>query len=139
MQAKNGLENLYSKISNLGKKIGKVNTEWKDKFSSSINDDLNMPQAMAILNEMLKSDLPLADKLATSLDFDKVLGLSLKSEIRKKIRDEKIPVEIQDILNDRENARKSKNWAKSDELRDKLLTLGYEVKDTADGQKLIKK
>ena len=84
MQAKNGLENLYSKISNLGKKIGKVNTEWKDKFSSSINDDLNMPQAMAILNEMLKSDLPLADKLATSLDFDKVLGLSLKSEIRKK-------------------------------------------------------
>ena len=134
--AKNGLENLYSKISNLGKKIGKINTEWKDKFLSSIDDDLNMPQAMAVLNEMLKSDLEPANKLATALDFDKVLGLSLNSEICKKGKNEKIPIEIQNILDDRENARKSKDFKKSDELRNKLLNLGYEVKDTAEGQKI---
>jgi len=133
--AKNGYENLLSKISNLGNIIGKINNEWKAKFVSAINDDLNMPQAMAVLNEMLKSDILPADKLATALDFDKVLGLKLNEAIQKKIE---IPASVMVLVDERETARKVQNWAKSDELRDKIKELGYEVKDTPSGQEIKK-
>ena len=139
--AENGLKNLYSKISNLsgqsclGDKTGKIDNVWKNKFLAVINDDLNMPQAMAVLNELLKTDIPNEDKLATVLDFDKVLGLELQKKIENKIE---IPTEIQDLLDERKEARNNKNWAKSDELRDKIKSLGYEVKDTSEGQQVTK-
>ncbi|MFH1454938.1 MAG: cysteine--tRNA ligase [bacterium] len=121
VSAKNGYENLLTKISSLGSKLGDVNKEWKEKFISAINDDLNMPQAMAILNEMLKSEISSADKLATALDFDKVFGLKLNETIQNKIE---IPAEVKSLVEEREMARKEKNWAKSDELRDKIKDLG---------------
>ena len=60
--------------------------------------------------------------------FDEVLGLNLshKEELE-------LPEEIKDILEERKSARENKDWAKSDELRDKLLDLGYIVKDTKNG------
>ncbi len=134
--AKNGLENLYSKIGRLGKTVGKVNEEWKDKFIIAINDDLNIPQAVGILNEMLKSDIPNEDKLATALEFDKVFGLRFDS-----IKEEKeieVPEEIKKLVEEREEARKNKDWTKSDEIRAKIVTLGYEAKDTKEGLKLRK-
>ena len=130
LAAENGFKNLYSKISNLGDKIGKVNSDWENKFLLAINDDLSMPQAMAILNEMLRSDILPADKLATAMDFDKVFGLKLSEAVQKKIN---LPEEVQRLVNERETARKEKNWKKSDELRDKIKELGYEVKDSASG------
>jgi len=135
VSAKNGYENLLSKISNLGNIIGKINSQWKEKFVSSINDDLNMPQAMAVLNEMVKSDILPADKLATALDFDKVLGLKLCEVIQKKVE---IPASVLVLVDERETARKGQNWAKSDELRDKIREFGYEVKDTPAGQDIKK-
>ncbi len=137
ISAKQGLDNLYSKISNLGNKVGKVNTEWKDKFMSAINDDLNMSQALAVLNEMLKSEISKEDKLATAYDFDEVLGLEFKNNT-KEIKADKIPEEVQKLVDERAQARKDKNWAKSDELRDKIKELGYEVKDTAEGIEIKK-
>ncbi|MFA5934514.1 MAG: cysteine--tRNA ligase [Candidatus Paceibacterota bacterium] len=133
--AKNGLENLYSKISKLGKTVGKVNEEWKEKFTSAINDDLNISQAIGILNEMLKSDISNEDKFATALDFDKVFGLkfdSIKDEVKVEI-----PEEVKKLVEEREEARKAKDWAKSDEIRAKIATLGYEVKDMKEGPKIV--
>ena len=132
--AKNGLENLYSKIGRLGKIVGKVNEEWKDKFIIAINDDLNVPQAVGILNEMLKSDISNEDKFATALEFDKVFGLKfdlIKDELKTEI-----PEEIKKLVKEREEVRKAKDWAKSDEIRVKIATLGYEVKDTKDGSEV---
>jgi len=126
--AKNGLENLYGRISKLGNKIGKVNEGWKDDFLKAVNDDLNMPQAMAILNEMLKSEISPADKLATALDFDKVLGLDLKSVITKN-KEEKISEEVKKLVEERKLARENKDWKRSDEIRDEIKKLGYEVND----------
>jgi cysteinyl-tRNA synthetase len=136
---KNGLENLYSKISRLGNKVGKVNSEWKDKFVKAINDDLNISQALGILNEMLKSDISNEDKLATAYDFDKVFGLKFDSikEIKKEETD--IPENVIKLVKEREEARNAKNWAKSDEIRFQIVSLGYEVKDTKDGQIVVKK
>ena len=136
ISAKNGLENLYAKILNLVNKQGKVNKEWKDKFFDAINDDLNMPQAIAILNEMLKSNIPKEDKLATALNFDKVFGLDLKN-ISTSTTD--VPNEIIKIAEERKVVRSTKDWKKSDELRDKIVSLGYEIKDTSSGYEITKK
>ena len=67
------------------------------------------------------------------LDFDKVLGFGLD-----KIKEEIIPDEIVKLAEEREIARKEKDWAKSDELRNKINSLGYEVKDTENGSKVSK-
>jgi cysteinyl-tRNA synthetase len=130
-------EILKKKIANFGKNVGKVNFEWKNKFNTAINDDLNMSQALAVLNEMLKSELSPADKIATALDFDKVFGLEFKNiTIKDEVKIE-ISEEIKKLVEEREEARKAKNWAKSDELRDKIAILGYEVKDTKEGPIIV--
>jgi len=134
--AQNGLDHLYNQIRSLGKKKGKVNQEFKKKFLEAIDDDLNMPQALAMVQEVLKSDLSDADKLATVLDFDQVLGLDLVKIIKEKI---KIPKEVQTLVKTREEARKNKDWQKSDKLRDKINNLGYSVEDTSEGQVVKKK
>ena len=119
---------LKRKIANLGEKAGKVNTEWKDKFISAINDDLNMPQALAVLNEMLKSDLLPTNKLATALDFDKVFGLKFDSIKEEKTQE--IPQEIQKLTQERKIARQNKDWGRSDEIRKQIEKKGYSVKDS---------
>jgi len=134
--AQNGLERIYAQVLELGKKRCKVNQGFKNKLSAAISDDFNSPQALAILQEVLKSNLSKADKLATVLDFDKVLGLNLAKVKKEK---QKIPKEIQILVNEREAARKNKNWAKSDKLRNEINKLGYLVEDTAKGQVVKKK
>lgn len=139
-----GLEHIYNQVLELGKKPtfakasvgkGKVSKEFKDKFIAALSDDFNSPQALAILQEVLKSKLSDHDKLATILDFDKVLGLDLGKIKKEKIE---IPKEVQDLVKEREEARKNKEWQKSDELRDKISELGYLVEDTVAGS-IVKK
>lgn len=139
ISSKNGLENLHAKILNLGDKKGKVNKVWKDNFVEAINDDLNLPQGMAILNEMLKSEISKEDKLATALDFDKVLGLKLDSiKLKSDLKESEIPKEVQDLIKEREQVRKNKDWIKSDQLREEIVKLGYEIKDTPEGTEIKK-
>lgn len=105
-----------------------VIADYENKFHEAINDDLNMPLAMSVVWEVVKNPIK-SNKFAKLLDkFDEVLGLNLshKEELE-------LPEEIKDILEERKNARENKDWAKSDELRDKLLDLGYVVKDTKNG------
>lgn len=130
--AKSGYSNLVNKVRNLGKKKGKVDQMLKQDFLSAINDDLNMPKAMAILQEVLKSELDDKDKLATVLDFDKVLGLGLDQ-----IKQEKPSREIKKLLKLRSKARTNKDWKESDKLRYEINKLGYEVKDTDKGQEVF--
>jgi cysteinyl-tRNA synthetase len=136
--AKNGLEHLCNQVREVAKggaaPGAAVHSAFREKFMEAINDDLNMPRAMAVIQEMLKSDMPGAEKHATILDFDRVLGLSL-DEVDKP---QEIPPEVQALVDARGRARASKDWAGSDRLRDEILALGYTVKDTRDGVKLIK-
>ena len=108
--------------------VDSVIADYENKFHEAINDDLNMPLAMSVVWEVVKNPIK-SNKFAKLLDkFDEVLGLNLshKEELE-------LPKEIKDILEERKNARENKDWAKSDELRDKLLDLGYVVKDTKNG------
>jgi cysteinyl-tRNA synthetase len=129
----NGYSNLQNKIKILGSKVGIPNKELRERFLENINDDLNMPKALATVAEVFKYGISKEDKLATILDFDKILGLGLDI-----INEDSTPEEIKKIAEERLRARNIKDWAKSDELRDKIRDLGYEIKDK-DGEYEISK
>ena len=108
----------------------RISGDFKKKFQERISDDFNVAQAMAVVQELLKSDLENQDKLATILDFDRVLGLNLAKVIKEKI---KIPKEIQDLVDQREKARKDKDFKKADELRALSESKGYIIEDSSKG------
>jgi cysteinyl-tRNA synthetase len=139
LAARNGLQHLKNQLRQVagdgGKADGPVSEVHRDKFLEAVNDDLNMPRALATVQELLKSDVTPAGKYATILDFDRVLGLDLDKDEAC----EQLPSEIQDLVNQRHTARKTKDWAASDRLRDEIQALGYNVHDTPQGMKVIKK
>ncbi len=128
-----GLERLYNQLSVIRHQIsdnGEINKKYKNKFLAAINDDLNAPKALAIMQEVLKSKL-IADscKLMTVLDFDKILGLRLIEAIKLV----KIPKKIKELAEKREKLRKEKKWSEADELRRKIKKLGWQIEDTEKG------
>jgi len=136
--ARNGLLHLQNQVrrvaQNKAGQNGSVSEVFKAKFIDEINDDLNMPRALAVVQEMLKSDISDAAKFASIMDFDRVLGLSL-DQLDKP---EALPAEVQKLVEDRQAARANKDWARSDLLRDEIQNLGYSVQDTKDGMKVLK-
>lgn len=107
--------------------------QYKNDFNEAINDDLNMPVAMSVVWEVAKR--PEKSKKVSQLlkDFDRVLGLKI-DEYKK----QDIPNEIKELLKQREEARKNKDWSESDKLRDIIKEKGYIVKDSKEGQTIEK-
>ena len=133
--AKNSLNKLRDMIAlhkDVNKKIDKnILSKYEEQFLDAINDDMNMPVAISIVWEIAKEKEKSNDFYELIKKFDSVLSLDLDKNDKEDIN---IPEDIKLILNERKDARKNKNFAKSDELRDKLKELGYIVKDTKDGQ-----
>jgi len=139
--AKNSLRRLREKYIEFKKETGKVDEKklnsYKEKFTDAVNDDLNMPQALAVVWEAVDDkNLNGAEKIAILDDFDRVLGLRLSKSKEEVIE---LKGEAKKIFNERENARKSKDFKKSDELRKKLEELDYVLLDTKEGTKVKKK
>ncbi len=99
--------------------------EYRQKFLSALSDDLNVPQALAVLWEMLKSNIPSGDKYDLALSFDEVLGLKLGEALRQK----KMTEEIKKLLEKREGLREEGNFTEADKIRKQIEDLGYEIKD----------
>jgi cysteinyl-tRNA synthetase len=121
-------------------KMEKV-TELSKKFTDAIENDLNMPQALAVLWEALKSNIPSPDKLELVLDFNRVLGLTLESEEIPKqnmVDAATMPVEYKKFFDDRQKYRAQKEFDKADSARKKLEAAGYILEDTPDGT-IVKK
>ncbi len=94
---------------------------------------------MATLWDLLHDeDVSLADRKATALKFDEVLGLNLTQLIKQESFSVAIPPAVARLLKDRDSARAAKNWSRADELRDEIKKLGFSVKDTDSGQKIEK-
>ena len=133
--AKNSLNKLRDMIAlhkGVNKKIDKnIISKYEEQFLDAIIDDMNMPVAISIVWEIAKEKEKSNDFYELIKKFDSVLSLDLDKNDKENIN---IPEDIKLILNERKDARKNKNFAKSDELRDKLKDLGYIVKDTKDGQ-----
>ena len=141
--AQTGLDNLYEKFlefkqaKKIGVPFGEKAEECKKKFLEAINDDLNMPQALAVAWEVVKDKkLAASEKYYLLLDFDRIFGLSLDETERK--TEEEVPENIKKLLEERQAARQAKNWTESDEIRKKIQTIGWEVEDTPEGQKAKK-
>jgi len=112
--------------------------DYKNEFLKAINDDLNMPEALALAWELIKDhEIEAKNKVEILLDFDKVLGLGLHAVIN--IQKEEIPAEITLLAETREEARKEKDFAKADALRKEIEGRGYEIKDIDKGFELKKK
>ena len=112
---------------------GEISKEYLERFSARINDDLNMPRALAVVWEMVRSDIDNDVKKATLLKFDEVLALDIASWHPDEID---IPVEVTALVEEREQARRQKDWQRADELRDAIAGLGYVIEDTGQGPKL---
>jgi len=106
----------------------------KEKFTNALQDDFNIPLALAIVWEIPKLDLPSYVKLDTLLDFDKVLGLKLEQIIADPTGGEEIPLEAKILIEERNQARFDKDWKKADEIRNKLKEeYNLNLKDKHDG------
>ena len=145
--AANALKELRLQISNLKSQMSKRNTlsqeklekvdEYRKRFDEALTNDLNTPQALAVVWELLKSNVPSQDKYDLLLDFDEVLGLKL-SEIAK-VEAESIPVNIQNLVTKREDLRNAKKFTEADAVRGEIVAKGYEVEDTPSGAVVRKK
>ena len=117
----------YSRLVNMlhskyGGNKGNVNSEYKEKFISELSDDFNIPKGISVLWELVKDkNLSNDDIVATALDFDKVLGLSLAQEIVKDIEgDLNLEPEILQLMQKRQDARDKKDWNEADRIRREL-------------------
>ena len=136
-----------------GEVEGAEKPEWAtkclDDFTAAVNEDLNTPKAFAALFELVRhTNAYLANPQALNLStsqllnilnifkrMDSVLGVIFFGKAAKTA----VPAEIQTLLDQRAEARKAKNWAESDRLRDAIAAAGWLVKDSKDGQTVMKK
>ncbi|MEG0221347.1 MAG: cysteine--tRNA ligase [Clostridia bacterium] len=105
---------------------------FRKDFLEAINDDFNMPSAMATVWNIAKYNVKSYKLANLLLELDEVIKLNIAEEIKET----KLSEELQEILEERKQSRENKDFKKSDELRDLLKTKGYIVKDTKDGQEL---
>ena len=104
------------------------------RFRERVEDDLNMPRVLALVWELVGSDLADGIKKATLLHFDQVLGLELDQWQPE--AEEAVPAEIRALAEQRQRAREEKDWGQADEIRDKIIAAGYEIIDAPEGPKL---
>ena len=104
-----------------------------DRFADQINDDLNLPRALAVAWETLRGSLPAPVRRATLLRFDEVLGLGLAAW---KPRAVEVPAEVRSLAEARAAARRAKDFAEADRLRAALAEFGWEMEDGAQGYSL---
>jgi cysteinyl-tRNA synthetase len=113
---------------------GRVNQDYVARFDADVNEDLNLPKALAVVWELAKSDLPPATLKATVDSFDAVLGLGLR-DWQPVVSN--VPEDVKALLGERERARAARDWAKADEIRKALNAQGWRVEDSKEGQRLI--
>ena len=142
--ASNSFDRLKRKVIELKANIGDIKSketessnEYLERFHSNVFTDLNTPKALATMWDMLvDNNISDSNKYQLLLNFDKVFGLGLD-----KIQPERLEIEerTQQLLEEREIARKNKDWKRADELRKKIYDYGFIIEDTPEGLKLKKR
>ncbi|MES2930269.1 MAG: cysteine--tRNA ligase [Patescibacteria group bacterium] len=128
--SQNALHKLYKEYKKLSQGSNSTTSmAHVEKFTEALNDDLNLPKALAVLWELIKDDtIADADKKETLLRLDTVLGFNLSS-----LKEEIIPVEVTRLVALREQARRDKKWQESDAFRANIKALGFDIVDTDHG------
>ncbi|HEX9891977.1 MAG TPA: cysteine--tRNA ligase, partial [Actinomycetota bacterium] len=100
------------------------------RLRDAVADDLDMPTAVAILNEAVSAEIPEGERYALLASWDSVLGLDLEKLAREGFE---IPSDVRALVEERDAARVAKDYAKSDEIRGRLAEMGWEAMDSPDG------
>lgn len=109
--------------------------EHEQKFLDAINQDINTPQALAVMWQMVEDEkMPTSARAQSLIKFDKVFGLGLEKYVGRKLE---IPDEVSELLQQRDDARENKDWKESDRLRNLIKQKGFIVEDTNEGQKIF--
>lgn len=106
---------------------------YQKQFTNVISQDFQTPQAVAVMWDMVKSDIINEEKYFLLMDFDKIFGLNLSN-----ITEEKIDANIITLAERRLEARKQRNFDASDRLRIKIEKAGFKIEDVGDGYKIKK-
>jgi len=129
-------KNSYSRLKNLISEIkdcGKINKKYLKEFEKAMNGDLNTPNALQVLWKLVR-DKKAEGKIKTIEKMDEVFGLKLLE--KEKVE---VPIEIKKLVEERNSARKNKDWKKADEIREKINKLGYILEDTKEGSEVKRK
>jgi cysteinyl-tRNA synthetase len=117
-----------------GEEVGSVEAKELDRwFREAVADDLDMPTALKILNEAVSADVPEEEKYTLLAAWDAVLGLDLERLARERFD---VPADVRSLVQERDAARRDRDFARSDEIRDRLTAMGWEVMDTPQGTKV---
>jgi cysteinyl-tRNA synthetase len=127
-------------------KLQKIDA-YRARFFAALENDLDTAEAVTLLWEVSKSNIPGKDKYDLLIEFDEVLGLGIRTaeaQLKKmqemlgqsllSEHDEQLPSEVKKLLLERKIAREAKDFLTADALRVKIAALDFEVEDTKDGQ-----
>jgi cysteinyl-tRNA synthetase len=112
---------------------GELSPEAKEcdrRFRAAVSNDLDMPEAVKVLNEVVSSTIRDGDKYALLNSWDQMLGLDLDRLAREGFE---VPPEVQEKLKERDAARAANDFARADAIREELAARGWEVMDSAEG------
>jgi cysteinyl-tRNA synthetase len=137
--AQNALATLREQVRKLSedheekKEWSKEADEYRKQFLAAVNNDLNMPEALAIAWKLVRDEKEVnnEDKRRLLLEFDKVFALDLGKEAVR----EELPKEARELISKREEARKAKDWKTADNIRNQLKAMGIIIEDTPQGVK----
>lgn len=139
------LDNVVSAYDKLVKRIANLSTdgevdtaaceEWKMKFAEALSHDINTSSAITVLYDMLKAELSDASKRVLVQSMDEVLSLQLEKawEEKKADVDDELASYVEKKIEERKEAKKAKDFAKADAIREELLAKGIVLKDTREG------
>jgi cysteinyl-tRNA synthetase len=116
--------------------LSPAGASFHDRFVAAIDDDLDMPTALALVREILRSKLSADERRWLVLDADLVLGLDLHRAWEETPADGGVPASVTALAAERDAARARRDFARSDALRDELMGLGWEVVDAPGGSTL---
>lgn len=108
---------------------------YREKFIEAVGSDINTAQGLTVLYDMLKDNISDSTKRAVAEDFDKVLALGLANAKAEKTESSEDDAWILALIEERKNAKKAKNYARADEIRNELSAKGIILTDTPDGTK----
>jgi cysteinyl-tRNA synthetase len=107
--------------------------EWDGRIRAAISEDLDTPEAVKVLNEVVSTSIPDGDKYALLASWDQFLGLDLDRLAREGFE---VPDDVQALIDERDAARAAKDFAKADEIRRRLTGMGWEVMDAEAGTRV---
>ena len=115
-----------------------ANEAFRRDFEEAVNDDLNIPRALGVVWNVIRHVKKSKDLFGLLVQMDSILGLDI-AKAGEAVPDELLDPEIEELVIQREQARKGKNWKLADEIRDKLKEMGIILEDTPIGVKWRKR